>query len=82
MGSPNLDYYLTDNATSNWWWTLSPSSFRGNIDFAFLVDEFGVVYNYYNVYNDIGRLRPAVTLASSTVITGGKGTIGSPYLVG
>ena len=79
----NSNYYLTDNATSNWWWTLSPADFTSGdgYDVAFYVDAFGDVYDG-NVLGDRGRLRPAVSLASSTVITKGDGTIGSPYKVG
>ena len=79
--SPNLDYYLTDNATGNWWWTLSPAYFNGGRAYAFYVSYNGRVSDF-SVNNAGGRLRPAVSLASSTVITEGNGTIGSPYVVG
>ena len=77
------NYYLTDNATSSWWWTLSPARFDADMgnDDAFLVGESGLV-GYGSVDFDESSLRPAVSLASSTVITGGNGTIGSPYIVG
>ena len=78
---PNLDYYLRENATSGWWWTLSPAYFDDDYGYAFVVVNDGRVYSNY-VYSDDNSLRPAVSLASSTVIPEGNGTIGSPYKVG
>ena len=80
-GSSNYNYYLLDNAGSNWWWTLSPADFNGYRGIAFLVYSYGYVSNY-NVVNDEGSLRPAVSLKSSTPITGGNGTQTNPYVVG
>ena len=78
----NFTYYLRENASSGYWWTLSPSYFDGSNDFAFNVDSRGIVYpSGNNVSNDSRSLRPAVSLASSTVITKGDGTIGNPYTV-
>ena len=78
----NENYYLTDNAIAIYWWTLSQAHFNGSDDSTFGVSGNGRVDYDCIVSNDFGSLRPAVTLASSTVITGGNGTIGSPYLVG
>ena len=85
-GSGNYNYYLLDNAGSNWWWTLSIGDFDGRDRvFSFngvgSVEELPVNYGDY-ANSDALSLRPAVSLKSSTVITGGNGTIDSPYKVG
>ncbi len=77
----NEIYYLTDNATSYYWWTLSPAHFGSGDDYAFYVYENGYVGSSI-VSHDVSNLRPAVTLTSSAVITEGNGTISSPYKVG
>ena len=80
--SSNSNYYLNNNATTNYWWALSPISFDGGGDSVY---SFGVIDGNVsdgNVSDDSsGALRPAVTLLSSTQITGGNGTISNPYTV-
>ena len=77
----NKNCYLTANTNSNWW-TLSPSDFDGNVGCgsAFLVFASTPMTGFY-VTEDFS-LRPAVSLASGTVITGGNGTQANPYVVG
>ena len=80
-GASNYTYYLRENATSNWWWTLSPSYFYGYRDYAFYVGGSGAVYSDSDVYIDDGSLRPAVSLASGAKIATGDGTKDSPYTI-
>lgn len=80
----NSNYYLNNNATTNYWWALSPSGFL-NVNFD-SVDSFGVFSNGNVDNRDVGlsfnhAFRPVVTLLSSTQISGGNGTISSPYVV-
>ena len=80
-----LNYYLNNNATTNSWWGLSPGRFDG-VDlggdmFSFNVYGSGSVSIYGVVYLNDNALRPAVTLLSSTQITGGNGTISNPYTI-
>ena len=80
--SSNSNYYLNNNATTNNWWALSPSVFDsvdGGVS-SFYVRSYGNVGSH--VYSDLGALRPAVTLLSSTQITGGNGTVSNPYTIG
>ena len=78
----NSNYYLNNNAITNWWWALSPNNLRSVLHYVY---SFSVSYdgslNYLNVVNS-NALRPAVSLKSSTKITGGDGTISNPYTVG
>ena len=82
-GAYNYAYYLRDNATTGWWWTLSPASFYGNHgrDSAFLVYSSGLVDFGGHVSTDRGSLRPAVSLASGTQFLSGDGSIGNPYKI-
>ena len=80
----NPDYYLINDyqkTNSLWFWSLSPSYFGGNGDYAFLVDNDGVVDGGNVFINRSYSFRPAVTLLSSTQITGGNGTKSNPYTV-
>ena len=81
--SSNSNYYLNNNATTNYWWALSPFVFDSDSDY---VLSFNVIYNGYvnydAVYGNFFALRPAVTLLSSTQITGGNGTVSNPYTIG
>ncbi len=84
-GSSNYNYYLLNNYQMKnylYWWSLSPSYFDGNGDYAFRVYINGRVSDYDVVSLEYISLRPAVSLASSAVITGGNGTKTSPYVVG
>ncbi len=81
FSEPNT--YLKENVSISWW-TLSPSSFEGT---PFLDERIFCVSGDGNlssgdVDNDSNSLRPAITLASGTVINGGDGTIDNPYIVG
>lgn len=75
----NPNYYLTDNATSGWWWTLSPSNFNINEDVAFNVNNIGGIS--YNSVNDNGNLRPVVSLVPGALINNGDGTKSNPYTI-
>ena len=81
-GAANYTYYLRENATSGWWWTLSPAYFDGDygLDSAFSVDDDGSVSNY-DVSDGLDSLRPAVSLASGAKIASGDGTKDSPYTI-
>ena len=73
----NRSTYLQENTGTTWWWSLSPNGFYG--------DDAGVwvVYsgNLRNGYvNDVNGLRPAISLISSTSVTG-NGTSDNPYVV-
>ena len=82
-GAANYTYYLRENATSVWWWTLSPANFFivEGYPYAFSVYTDGRVYNGNYVANDGGSLRPAVSLASGAKISTGDGTKDSPYTI-
>ena len=77
----NANYYLNNNATTKHWWALSPIYFSGD---TFFVNS-SIVYKEGSLGSNLvgtgNSFRPAVTLLSSTQITGGNGTISNPYTV-
>ena len=73
----NRSTYLQENTGTTWWWSLSPSVFNGGV--AGVWD----VYSGYlgnSVVGNYDGLRPAISLVSSTNVTG-NGTSDNPYVV-
>ena len=70
--------YLQENATDIYWWSLSPRDFFGVSAGAWIVSSGSLAYNTVDLN---GGLRPAISLVSSTTISGGKGTSEEPYVV-
>ena len=82
VNTNNMDYYLINDyqKTNNlYFWSLSPDEFGGNHDHAFGVRNYGYVYSTFVDY--LNSFRPAVTLLSSTQITGGNGTKANAYTI-
>ena len=73
----NRSTYLQENTGTTWWWSLSPVGFIGGLAFVWLV--YSGYLGYYDVGDD-GGLRPAISLVSSTNVTG-NGTSDNPYVV-
>ena len=69
----NFDYY--------YFWSLSPNYFYSASDGAFVLYVDGILINNL-VSSNIVAFRPAVSLASSAVISSGEGTLESPYVIG
>ena len=75
----NLSTYLQENTGTNYWWSLSPGGFNGFNAYVWLVGS-GYLYNgLLDVRNDFG-VRPAISLVSSTNVTG-EGTSENAYKV-
>ena len=75
----NHSMYLYENASSTSWWTMSPYYFNGNYAYDWLVS-----YGYVDggiTDNSSAAVRPAISLMSSTMISGGTGTSEDPYVV-
>ena len=73
----NRSTYLQENTGTTWWWSLSPYGFNGVVATVWRVDSGSLSYGY--VSGDDG-LRPAISLVSSTNVTG-NGTSDNPYVV-
>ena len=73
----NTDYYLF---TGYLYWTMTPDDFAGGLARVDIVYFDGSLYNDY-VYNDVGGVRPVVSLRSDA-ISGGSGTMIDPFVVG
>ena len=82
INSSNSTYYLNKNATTNYWWALSPSYFDVEFSsvYSFFVSGNGYLDYSYRVYYNCS-LRAAVTLSSSTKIISGDGTVNNAYVV-
>ena len=77
-GNYNRSTYLQENTGTTLWWSLSPEYFGR--------DDARVWYwgSGYLSSSSVGRndgLRPAISLVSSTTISGGSGTSEDPYIV-
>ena len=75
----NTTTYLQENATSDYWWSLSPLSFVGSDAYVWSVNGRSGYFNDFNVYYTIG-VRPSISLKSTTNATG-NGTSDSPFII-
>ena len=81
--SSNYGYYLLNDyqrINPNYWWSLSLVTWSGSSSYSFSVGIDGGLFSNV-VYSGNGS-RPAVSLKSSTGISGGEGTKSNPYTVG
>ena len=72
--------YLQENATGDYWWSLSPLYFSGVYASAWSVDGFSGLLIDYGVYGAIG-FRSYISLKSSVKVSSGTGTSEDPYVV-
>ena len=75
----NTTAYLQENATSDYWWSLSPGHFSGNDAYVWLGPGSNSGIFSHNVGNTHG-VRPSISLKSTTNVTG-NGTSEKPYVV-
>ena len=73
----NFSTYLQENTGTNWWWSLSPMLFDGSVVSVWYVSSGSLFNGYVGSYYGV---RPAISLISSTSITG-DGTSENPYKV-
>ena len=79
-GFNNPSSYLQENATDTFWWTLSPAIFRsGYANLWGVYDEEGFIGT--SGVSDIRGVRPSISIAPATTISGGSGTSEDPYVV-
>ena len=77
-GLGNTPTYLQDNATDDWWWSLSPDSFDGGDAYVWGVSGGLGVFGG-RVYS-AGGVRPSISLKPFTNVTG-NGTSTNPFKV-
>lgn len=77
-GTSNQSSYLQENTGTTRWWTLSPYDYDGSYS-SVLGVESSFLY-HYRVHNSFG-LRPAISILSTILISGGTGTSEDPYIV-
>ena len=78
-GLRNAATYLQENATDTWWWSLSPSYFRGGYASVWYVNGSGGSFGNDFVH-DANGVRPSISLKSTTNVTG-EGTSSTPYII-
>ena len=76
--STGMQDYLYNNS---YWWLGSPYFFNGGNAREFRVSRANNASFYSDVYNGSG-LRAVVSITSNTVITGGDGSQGTPWIIG
>ena len=74
----NSSLYLQENATENFWWSLSPNFFNDNSAIVWGVNKYVGLTND-SVSND-ASIRPSISLKSDVNVTG-SGTSEDPYVV-
>ena len=83
----NSTTYLQENATDNWWCSLSPVFFSSNVDVwdaggsavVWGVNDSRGSFGFVGVGNTYG-VRPSISLKSTTNVTG-EGASSSPYII-
>ena len=79
----STSYYLYENASSNYWWTMSPHSHPYTNGIA-VSNDFAVGTNgmlYGKPVSETYGVRPAISLIYDTKISSGTGTATDPYVV-
>ena len=75
----NTTTYLQENATSDYWWSLSPGYFDGSFASVWYAYGSNGGFYYFSVGGTYG-VRPSISLKPSTNATG-DGTSENPYVV-
>ena len=79
--SESIKTYLKENATSDSWWLLSPNRYTNAIlASTSLSSNNGITFVEMSMKYS-ASLRPAISLVSTTTISGGTGTSEDPYVV-
>ncbi len=80
--SANTTFYLYENATNTFWWSLTPGAYGGG-DTAVKTWGYknGGEYVFVDADDTNGALRPAISLKSITAISKGTGTSSDPYVI-
>ena len=73
--------YLRGNATSGYYWTISPAIFKDNAAAVWFSFKDGALITDVGDDTLFNALRPAIALKSDTTISGGNGTASSPFVI-
>ena len=74
----NTTFYLYENASSKFWWSLTPARGAHDSIWGYINGE---EYVYTEYPTDSWALRPAISLKSDVTISKGTGTSSAPYVI-
>ena len=79
----NNSVYIYENANekNSYWWTLTPYRYYSSGYAVNFLMRDGILYNDLQPVDFSMGLRPAISLISSTTISGGSGTSEAPYII-
>ena len=81
VGLNNTTTYLQENASNDWWWSLSPGVFGGDGAIVWHVyGSGGIGFFSDDRVSDSYAVRPSISLKSTTNVTG-NGTSDTPYKI-
>ena len=75
----NTTTYLQENATGDYWWSLSPYGFTGSVAGVWYGGDSRGIYG--SIVDGAYAVRPSISLISSTTISSGSGTSEDPYVI-
>ncbi|MBO5120362.1 MAG: hypothetical protein J6C28_01585, partial [Bacilli bacterium] len=79
-GSGNKGYSTTSYLhTGQYQWSLSPYNFSSNVALGFSLYSSGALN--FDYVNGTRGVRPSVSLKLGTLISGGDGSVSTPYIV-
>ena len=77
----NLSVYLQENATAEYWWTLTPGYYQGNNFIMWFINgEYGMLWRDYGGTTKMS-MRPTISLKATVNNSGGSGTSEDPYII-
>ncbi|MDO4375936.1 MAG: hypothetical protein Q4C33_02020 [bacterium] len=77
----NVSVYLQENATAEYWWTLTPGYYKGNnFIMWFISGKYGMLWRENGGTTKMG-MRPTISLKATVNNSGGSGTSEDPYII-
>ena len=83
----NPNYYIAQNASSlvDYWWTMTPHYWYKSNKYASVFLIGALTYNgrigYSNAVEDVGGVRPVISLKACVTTNEGNGTASNPYII-
>lgn len=85
LKSPSEPSWININADSTWWWTITPSSTKGNNTVWNFMGNWMQLNNNGNIKiytgNNGRAIRPVIIMSARTPVTSGNGSLNMPYII-